>query len=337
MYRLTGGKERSGSSSMPFIIFSGLILVLIASFGGKGSEAKEAYPSKPITIIVPWAPGSAVDVAPRVMSVPFAKKLGVPVNIVNKPGGSGVPGALEAVKAAPDGQTILSDCPGTSSVQMAWIKDLPYRVEERMYMARAVVCPQAFVVRADAPWKTLQDLEQALRNDPASFRWGAVGTTQSDFGIYLLKAALKKRGVDLSKTKTVSFASATPALTALAGGHIDLYFGSNSLRTYVSAGKARLIAVARSERTDLFPGVPTTVEQGFPSVQTQFWVGYSATPRLPANIVQIWETIVKEIVNDPALLPEWEKMGAIPAYLGKEAFKKFVLEEAKEIEAVTSP
>ena len=329
-------KQMKQLLSKPFII-SIPILLTIVLLGGTASEAKDpAYPSKPITIIVPWAPGSSVDQVPRVMTPYLTKKLGVAINIVDKPGGSGVPATLEAVKAAPDGLTILSDCPGTSSIQLAWMKDLPYKVEERMYIARAVVLPAAFVVRGDAPWKTLQDVEQAIRKDPASFRWGGVGTTQSDFGIYLLKAALRKKGVDLSKTKTVNFQAGTPALIALAGGHIDLYFASRPvIQSFVSAGKVRIVGVARAERTKVFPETLTTAEQGYPSVITDMWVGFAGPPGLPSGIVQTWETLVKEIVNDPAILPEWEKIGGMPGFLPKEEFRRFVMEEAKEIKAVS--
>ena len=331
-------KSRRVSPQSIAMISVGIVLTFMV-FGGTESIAKDPlYASKPITIIVPWALGSAVDLVPRVMSVPLSKRLGVPVNIVNKPGGSGVPATLEAVTAAPDGHTILSDCPGTSSIHLAWMKDLPYKVEERTYMALAVAFPTCFVVRGDAPWQNLQDLEQAIRKDPASFRCGAVGTTKSDFGIYLLKAALKKNGVDLSKTKTVSFPEGAQALIALAGGHIDIYCGSRALsQSYVDAGKARRIAVARSSRSKVFPGLLTTAEQGFPSVVTDFWVGFSGPAGLPPNIVQTWETLVKEIVNDPAVLPEWEKLGGAPEFLAREEYKKFVLDEAREIKAVSNP
>jgi tripartite-type tricarboxylate transporter receptor subunit TctC len=336
-----GTKKQSVQTALlkSIIMISFVIFLAIAPFGGTVSFAGEpAYPSKPITIIVPWAPGSAVDFVPRVMAPHLSKRLGVPVNLVNKPGGSGVPATLDAVTAAPDGYTLLSDCPGTSSIHLAWMKDLPYKVEERTYMALGVAFPTAFFVRADAPWKTLPDIEQAVRKDPASFRWGSAGTTQSDFGMYLLKAALKKKGIDVSKTKTVSFPAGAQAMIALAGGHIDIYLGSRSLsQPYVDGGKVRRIAVARAERTNVFPGLPTTKEQGFPSIATDFWVGYAGPAGLPANVIQTWEKLVKEIVNDPAVLPEWEKLGGQPEFLPSDQFKKFVLEEAKEIKAVSNP
>ncbi len=320
-----------------FIIVFCLSVVIFGTTTVSGA-AEGSYASRPISIVVPWNPGSAVDLVPRIMAPHLSKKLGVSINIVNKAGGSGVPGTLEAVKSAPDGHTVLSECPGTSSIQLAWMKDLPYQVEERMYMALAVVFPTVIVARADAPWKNLQELEQAIRKNPASIKWGAVGTTQSDFGIYLLKAAYKQKGVDISQTKTVSFQSGAPAMVALAGGHIDLYCGTQAMvKSYIDAGKARILAVLRPGRTKVFPGVTTAVEQGYPQVKTDFWVGFSGPQNLSSQVVQTWENAVKEIVNDPAALSEWDKMGGMAEFLPREKFRKFVLDEAKAIKAVNNP
>ncbi len=339
MQRLTDHWVTRRFFPKPFMTILIIVFCLsIIIFDTRTSGAAEgSYASRPISIIVPWNPGSAVDLVPRIMAPHLSKKLGVSVNIVNKAGGSGVPGTLEAVKSAPDGHTVLSECPGTSSIQLAWMKDLPYQVE-RMYMALAVVLPTVIVVRADAPWKNLQDLEQAIRKDPASMKWGAVGTTQSDFGIYLLKAAYKQKGVDLSRTKTVSFQSGAPAMVALAGGHVDLYCGTQAMvKSYVDAGKARIIAVLRPERTKVFPGIATAVEQGYPQVKTDFWVGFSGPQNLSSQVVQAWENAVKEIVNDPTVLPEWDKMGGMAEFLPREKFRKFVMDEAKAIKAVSNP
>jgi tripartite-type tricarboxylate transporter receptor subunit TctC len=331
------GRQKPSPFSIRLFVIHSLIFVAMAFVGSSGSEAAErSYPTKPITIIVPWDPGSAVDLVPRVMAPYLSKKLGVPVNIVNKPGGSGVPGTLEAVKAAPDGHTILADCPGTSSIQQAWMSDLPYKVEERTYMALAFGFPSGIVIRASAPWKTLQDLEQGIRKDPASFRWGAVGTTQTDYGMYLLKAALVQKGVDLSQTKTVSFKSGGATMIALAGGHVDIKCSTwGQAQPYVTGGKARVLAVMRAKRTQVFAGIPTTVEQGYPSVISDFWVGFSGPPGLSANVVQTWETLVKEIVNDPSILPEWQKIGGEADFLPRGEFKKFVMDEAQSVKAVS--
>ena len=127
-------------------------------------------------------------------------------------------------------------------------------------------------------------------------------------------------------------------MIALSGGHIDLYCGTRAMvKSYVDAGKARIIAVLRPDRSKVFPGIATADEQGYPSAKTDFWVGFSGPQGLPFQVVQTWEKLVKEIVNDPAVLPEWDKIGGMPEFLPKENFKRFVMDEAKAITAVSNP
>ena len=120
------------------------------------SGAKD-WPTKTITLIVPWAAGGATDLTARVLAPKMSKILEVPIQVVNKPGGSGIIGTLEAVKAPPDGYTLLMDCNGTSSIQYAWVENLPYKPEERTYIARAIstlescLSPPAPPLK---PWKT---------------------------------------------------------------------------------------------------------------------------------------------------------------------------------------
>lgn len=313
----------------------GLILVTIVFFGGTPLEAKDSkYPAGSLQLIVPHHPGSSTDLVPRFMAPKLSKVLGVPVNVVNKPGGLGVGGTLEAVKSAPDGKTVLVECPATTSVYIAWLNDLPFKVEERTFLARAVVLDFSIVVTASSPYRSLQDIEQVIRKNPASFKWGLIGASPTDVAISQFKAALASRGVDLSQTRTVTYQSGTPTVTGLAGGHIDIYAGSLGLvHTFLNAGKVRAIAVTGAERSKFFPGVPTAAEQGFPSITTRFWVGYSAPPGLPKNIVNTLVTHIKEIVNAPEMISEWDKVGAIPAFLAGEDFRKFIMNEAEEFKA----
>lgn len=128
--------------NMSLLIGGISILLLIISCLWVAPEigAKE-YPAKPITIIVPWPPGPSTDLTPRILAPKLSQRWGVPVSVVNKPGGAGTIGALEVVKSAPDGYTIMSDCPGTSSIQSAWSENLPYKIEERTYLVRASRSP----------------------------------------------------------------------------------------------------------------------------------------------------------------------------------------------------
>jgi tripartite-type tricarboxylate transporter receptor subunit TctC len=293
-----------------------------------------AYPNKPITLLVAWPPGSLGDLLPRLMAQPLSKKLGVRVTVVNKPGGGAIPGTLEAVSASPDGYTIFMESPATSSIQMAWVDKLPYKVEERTFIARAAIAPNAIVVRGDAPWKTIDDIKAAIQKDPAAFRWAIAGGTGSgDVTRAQLQAAFTAKGVDLSKTKMVSFNGSAEVMNALAGGHIDIATSSlGGALPLAQSGKARIIAL--TEANSRYPQYPTTAAQGYPTVNHSFWMGYAGPPGMPPQAVKTLSAAMQAVLNDPDVKEKIFKLAAVPAYLPQPEFGKFILTEAGEIKAL---
>lgn len=314
-----------------------LAAFLVASVGfalAPPAVAQEAFPSKPITLLVAWPPGSLGDLLPRVMAQPLSKKLGVRVTVVNKPGGGAIPGTLEALSAAPDGYTIFMESPATSSIQMAWVENLPYKVENRTFIARAAIAPNAIVVRGDAPWKSISDIMQAIQKDPASFRWAIAGGTGSgDVTRAQLQAAFAAKGVDLSKTKMVSFNGAAEIMNALAGGHIDIATSSLGVALpLVESGKARIIAL--TEANSQYPQFPTTAAQGFPTVNHSFWMGYAGAPGIPPAAVKTLTSAIQEVLNEPEVKERIFKMAAVPAFMPQPDFGNFILGEATQIKAL---
>jgi tripartite-type tricarboxylate transporter receptor subunit TctC len=315
-------------------LMTGLVLMLaLGLFWGK-AEAQQ-YPTKAIDVIVPWNAGSSTDLVPRVIAPKLSHDFKVPINVVNKPGGSGITGTLDALRAKPDGYTMHSDGVPVSVHIGAW-KDLPYDPTDRTFIARAAVLPFTIVVRADAPWKTISDVEQAIRKNPAAFRWSWLGGGGGvDIVTVQLKAEFTKRGVDLSQTKTVTFTGTAAVLPALGGGHVDIGVGSPAVvGPMVSAGKARVIAISGAERYKGYSDVPSAAEQGYPGVTLGYWVGFFGPPKLPSQIVDKWQAAVKATVADPELGPKWDSLGAVPSFLGGDAFKTFVLKEAEAIRIV---
>jgi tripartite-type tricarboxylate transporter receptor subunit TctC len=319
-------------------VFSGVfILILFVLFVWASPEVRaKEYPTKPITIIVPWPPGPSTDLTPRILAPKLSQRWGVPVSVVNKPGGAGTIGALEVLKAAPDGYTVMSDCPGTSSIQYAWSEKLPYKIEERTYMVRAILTPGVLAVRGDAPWKTIGDMAKEVKTNPTHFRWSSIGGTGfPDVLLAQHRAAFIAQGIDLSKTKMVAYKGTGEVMIALAGGHVDMaYAAPASVNPLMSAGKVRAIAVAADERYKGWPDISTTTEQGYPSIKLTFWVGFSCPPGIPQNIVQTWIDAVRALVADPEVITKLDKIGVVPAFLGGNDFKNFVFEEGKSIKAL---
>ena len=335
--------QGAGPLGMARWIFGFLLISLTIIMPPANSAAKD-WPDKAITIIVPWAAGGGTDIVARSLAPKLSKTLGVPVQTVNKPGGSGIPGTLDAVKAAPDGYTLMWDCGGTSSMQYALAPELPYKVFERTFIARATTTPEGLMVPASSPWKTMDDLVKAVRTDPSSVSFGMIGGTGiPDVLVYQLKAALKAKGVDVSKTRMVTYKGGGELVPAVAGAHVNVAFVSpGEMIAMLSAGKIRVLGVTSSsgKRYKGWPDVPTMAEVGFPTVDTYFWVGLSGAPGLPANIVKTLDSAVKEAIReadqDPAVVAAFDKLGLTTGYLSGDEYKKFVLEEGERVKAVVS-
>jgi tripartite-type tricarboxylate transporter receptor subunit TctC len=312
------------------IVFAGLGLLLMISSLGWGAEVKTPkYPAKSIDAVVPFAPGAGTDLMGRVMAEALSKKWGYPVTVVNKPGGNTIIGTNDVMRSAPDGYTILVDTLGSSSMQFG-MKDLPYKVEERTFMARAAASPMAFVIPYNSPWETLKDLAEAAKKDPGSLTWTSLGgTSGTDLAMRQFFAAA---GIDVPKTKMVTFPGAGPACNAVGGGHVQFSAATGgTILALVASKSVRCVGVTSSERLKELPDVPTTAQQGFPSVNTVFWIGFSGPPGLPAHVVKAWAETVSTVLKDPEVLTKLARITSVEAFLGPEEFKKSVFDEAQII------
>jgi tripartite-type tricarboxylate transporter receptor subunit TctC len=322
---------RSGLGIFIFLLIVSLSVLAVPANGG----AKE-WPTKTITLIVPWAAGGATDLTARILAPKMSKILGVPIQVVGKPGGSGIIGTLEAVKAPPDGYTILMDCNGTSSIQFAWSENLPYKPEERTYIARAISTLESLLAPASSPVKTVDDLVAAIRANPSAISFGNIGGTGApDAALAQFKAALTAKGVNLSKTRMVTYKGSGETITAVAGGHVSAVMsGIAGTQALIGAGKIRVLAVTSAQRYKPWPTVPTMAELGYPSVNMQFWASLGGPPGLPANIVKILEQTVKEALADPEIIAKLDNIGIEPAFQPAEVYRKFVFDEAQTLRAL---
>jgi tripartite-type tricarboxylate transporter receptor subunit TctC len=316
---------------MALIIVCGFLSVALPGWQGQALAA--TYPAKGIDLIVPFAPGAGTDLMGRVVAEALAKKWKYPVNVVNKPGGNTVIGVAEMMRSKPDGYTLLVDSPGSSSMQIG-MTDLPYKVENRVFVARAATSPMAVVVPQNSPWKSLKDVVEAAKKDPASLSWTSLGGAS---GVDLvMRQFFAVAGIDVAKAKMVTYPGAAPAVNAVAGGHVQLGAATaGSVLALVSGGNMRAIAVTSPERVKELPNVATTSQQGFAAVNVVYWIGFSGPPGLPAEVVRAWAEAIPEVLKEPEVLAKLARITSGPAFLGPEEFKRFILNEGRAVQELT--
>ena len=319
------------------VVCLAIIVSLLAIFlGAQGVMAQAKYPNKPVTVIVPWSVGGSTDMVARVGAKILQDKFGVSVNVTAKPGGKGIPGTVEALSAKPDGYTLLGDADGSNAIPAAWGKDVPFKIEDRTYIAKIAEFPWVFTIRSGLAWKTLDDVAAAIKANPDGIKWGWLGgTAGADGPVGQFRAAMKKKGIDVSKVKMVTYPGGADLVTALAGGHVDIGSASTtSVGPMFTAGKVKLLAITGNQRFASYPDLPTTVEQGWKTVTFQGHVGFAGPKGLSPEIVKAIEDAVKASIEKPEIKADLAKIGALPAFAGSKDFRTYVLDLAAELKGL---
>jgi tripartite-type tricarboxylate transporter receptor subunit TctC len=309
------------------------ILVLLASVWDGDLQAQEKYPSRAISIVVPFAPGGSTDMSARATASFLAKKWGVPVNVINKGGGNTIPGQLEVYNAPPDGYTMLGDGLPMCSLLDVVVKDLPFRVMDRTFIAITTFVPQCIIVPSTIGYKTLHDLMEDARKDPGNFAWDSLGgVSGDDFGARMV---FKVAGVDVSKTKPVMSKGGAQGALLVAGGHIKMSVSTiTTSLPHIHSGTVKVLAVCYKERDPILPDVPTTAELGYPSIYLPFWLGVSGPPKLPVHIVDTWARALQEMYKDPEYVASIHKLRLRAFYHNPSEMKEYIRKEREVAEDV---
>jgi tripartite-type tricarboxylate transporter receptor subunit TctC len=310
------------------VLVLAMSMVTIAFYSPVNSQEK--YPNRAIDIIVPFAPGAATDLASRLTAAFLNKKWGVPVNVVNKPGGNTVPACLEVYNAKPDGYTILADNNPSSSMTPIVVKTLPYAIMDRTFVAMTATSPVVIIVHPPSSYKSLKDLESDAKKDPESFTWTSLGGAGAlDFAT---RQFLKAIGVEVKRTKPIMSQGGSQAVVLTAGGNAKMGLGTVSASLpAIKGGTVRPLAVTSKERWPDLAEVSTTLELGYPTVNHQYWIGVSGPPKLPSHIAAIWNSAIQEMLKDPETISKLKNIGCIPFYHNPQGMKDYVLQETEEV------
>lgn len=297
--------------------------------------AQGNFPSRPVEIIVPFAAGGSTDLGMRVLAPALEAKWGVPVRVVNKPGGNTVPAVSEVMNAKPDGYTVLADGPPQGSMLDTVVKTLPFAVTDRTFIAIAAYTPMKFVVPADSPFKTLKDAAEAARKDPSSFTWTSLGGAGAQD--MANRQFFKAIGVDVTKTRPIQLKGGSEAITLTAGGHVKMGVGSySSIAAPLEAKRLRVLAVASPERWPNLPDTPTAKEAGFPTIETLYWIGFSGPPKLPPEIAAAYDRAIREVASDPKIVEGLLRVGLRPLYVNSKGMIERVARERTETQDLWS-
>ena len=333
-YKINQTKEEIMLSKKLFLsLFCMAVVITVSGFTDQ-ARCQEKYPTRAIDIIVPTGPGGSTDLTSRILAAELKKLWGVPVNVINKPGGNMVPAVQEVYNAKPDGYTLLGDCiSAASTFPLVAPKDLPFKPGDRTYIVLTTASDFLLFVPASSPVKNLKDLEADLKKDPGSFTWPSGGGTSVPDVV--IRQFAKVIGVDINKLKAVPATSGAQTITLAGSGSIKIMsFGTAMGVPNTQAGIIRPIATLSKTRIAEFADVPTAAEQGYPSLKYTWWNGISGPPNLPASIVDKWEKAVAELLKSPAVLDQLKKIGISPFYHNAKDTKTYVEQETDELAKV---
>jgi tripartite-type tricarboxylate transporter receptor subunit TctC len=289
--------------------------------------AQAPWPSKPIKLVVPYAPGGSTDVVGRVIAEYLGQRLGQNIVVENRPGKGATIGASQVAKAAPDGYTLVVSNIAAFAIAPPLYGDLDYDpVKDFTHITLASFNPSVLVVNPSFPAKTLAEyVEYAKANpDKLAFATSGPGSSNHILGTMLgLKAGIK--------LVHVPYRGAGPAMQDTIAGIVPSMFDSlPSAAPHIKGGKVRALVVSGEQRNPSFPDVPTMKESGFPDLVSYSWFGLSGPAKLPAPIVERLAKEMQVVLKDPAVIKRWQDIGAESSTKTPEEYTEFVKTELEK-------
>lgn len=302
------------------------VLLVAVTLAGCSKDKAETYPSKPIEMVVSFAPGGSTDQIARILERSVKKYLpnGQTVVVVNKAGGASVVGTTEVAKAKPDGYKISMIPPGPISIQPL-LGNAPYTPEDFQGVIRIASSPMLFAVRKDAPWNTFEEWEAYVKANPDTFIFGSGGVGNPPH-----TAIMRYCNAKGLKIKYVPYGGTSAAFTALLGKHIDGYVASTQeMKGQLESGELKLLANLGSVKSDFYKDIPTLKDLGY-NMSTDAYYGIVVPKGVPANVVTILHDAFKKAIDDPETVSLFQKAGIKADYANSQDFQKQILDNYNE-------
>ncbi len=306
---------------MPFIARRGaLACVAIALLAAALPAAAQEYPTRPVRIVVPFAPGGSADVYGRYIAQRLQESLGQTFIVDNRPGAGSVIGTDAVAKSAPDGYTLLL-MSNTHTVNESLIPNKPFQLMRDF----APIAPLNFsdlvlVSRSGLPEQTLADLIRSAKRKPGQLSYASSGPGTP----YHMAGELFKVMAGISATH-IPYKGSAGARTDVLGGQIDLMFDAiPTMSEHIKSGKVRALGVTGKSRSSTLPDVPTIAEAGVPGYEATIWLGLLAPKGTPPAIVNRLNAEVAKITGSAATRAEWTRQGTTAMTMGVDEFSRYM-------------
>lgn len=296
----------------------GFFLVVFAS----GAFA-QAYPSKPVRIVVAFTPGSSTDIIGRAVAAKLSEIWGQPVVVENRAGAGGSVGSAAVLREPADGYTLLANSSAHVANPSIYAK-LPYdTLKDFSNVAPLAGGPNVLIVSPQAGWKSLGDFLAAAKAKPGGLNFSSAGIgSGTHFNLEKLKLMA---GIDVTH---VPYKGTPEAIGDTIAGRVCCYWAPiNAALPHVGGGKALALAVSSAQRSSLLPNVPTVAESGVPGFDYTLWVGLWGQAAMPAELVNKINADVRKALNSPDLKERLTKLGTLPMDMSPQQFSEFVRKE----------
>ena len=289
-----------------------------------GAALGQAYPTKPVRIVVAFAAGSATDIIARVMAERFTRTMGQPFIVENKPGAGGSIGTEQVRNAPADGYTLVAAGSGPFAINPAIFAKLPYDpLRDFELIGNIVLTPQSLVVGAQTPYATLKDLVAAAKAKPGEIAYASLGNGSTSH--LTMEAFLAAAGL---KMNHVPFKGSADAQTQIIGGSVPVMFDTvPGALAQVKNGKLRVLGVAIPQRSPYLPDAPTIAEQGYAGFESVGWIGLAAPAKTPVAVLDRLNAEIRAMLQDPAVKTRIDQLAFTPVGDSRQEFAAFVRSE----------
>lgn len=292
---------------------------------GMGSAVADTYPSKPITMVVPFSAGGTTDILARIVGQALGQELGETIIIENKPGAGGNIGAQQAARSKADGYTLFMGTVGTHAINQSLYKKLPYDpVKDFAPLSRVANVPNLLVAHPSRPYKTVQEMIDFAKKNPGEVTYGSPGSGASPHVSGALFQSMT--GAEITH---IPYKGSAPAISDLLGNQIAVMFDNMpSAIQHVRSGKLRPIAVTSSTRSPELPDVPTIAEAGVPGYEAMSWFGLWAVAGTPQPVLDKLHASLSKVLKDPAVVKKIADQGGTISIDTPAEFQNFINAEA---------